>query len=586
MKSLLLLLVMFSGIAALGQSKKAKHKHNSSDTLQITFRDGRISKTSDFTVLRTREVLKIIVENVNPFLFDITTKQYQNDYLNELKNEQALLLNYNLGSLKFEFPETSNMSLSTVQLDDRNFTKSVSDKIIKLDSLKTLQNKINKVYDEEINPRKNNLTDSNLTEQQKNELIEKINQHDIDLAKVINKRDILKEELDSLSNQNQDDEADKKMAYVYQKLFNSQLEAYNKKINELQSFFNFFQALKLLVYSSGKSFEDMAMEKQILANRYLNKATSMDNLNGMDLVFQMHTLLDNISLEKSNLDNTFNEFILKKKNNDFEKELTLNMSAILKDLNEQKKKINITSLDEIIANTVLLYNAIDKETFTYNFLINNVKEKADYISFEFNATSKNAMPYVIKPKPVYYTLTVPLKNGVQMNVSSGFFFNIGIFNKEYKYQATDSTQSLFKVVPTSNKLREHFSPSIGLMLHIYERSNSATKVAGAIGFSTSNATDLRYYVGGSLIFGKTQRFVLSSGVVGGQRQILKSSFGESRFDDKDDNITVSKEFKDNNLSIPTQPKFRLGWFISLTLNLWGKSPKEFDFENIQKTKSN
>ncbi len=562
------------------QTKNKKLNKDKADTLQITFRDGNAIKKYDFSEMKSKEVLKIIVENVNPFLFDITTKQYQNDHLNEMKNEQAMLLNYSLGSLKFDFPETISLPLSTVQTDDTNFVAIVNKKLSKLSSL---QKEINEVYYEKIYPKKKLInTDTTLSDTAKEVLKSDIDKIDNDLSKRIDERNNLRGEIKNLSKQKDNS----KVAYISQNLFNMQLRDYNESINKLQRFFNFFQALKLLVYSSGKDIKEMKSEKEELANLYLKNIGLNKKMNSMDLIFEIHTILSNVSIAKASLDNTFNDFILKKKNTEVDKELTLNMTVILKDLNEQMKKININALDEIIGNTVLLYNAINEESFTYHFLINNVKEKADYVSFEFNATSKNAISYIIKPKPIFYSLTVPLKKGIQMNVSSGFFFNIGIFNKEYKYQAVDSKDSLFKIVQTSGKLKEHFSPSIGLLLHVYQRSNSATKLAGSLGFSTNNATDLRYYVGGSVIFGKSQRFVFSTGAVGGQRQILKSSFGESRYDDINDKITVSKEFKDKNLSIPTQAKFRVGWFMSLTLNLWGKNTKEFDFESLQKTGAN
>jgi hypothetical protein len=548
------------------------------DTLKITFKDGEMIKKTPFNELRNGQVLKIEIQNINPFLFDITTKQYQNDFLNEMNNEQAILLNYNLGGLTIDLPEANVISLSAVEVKDKNF-RATTNKIF--DSLSKVQKYINEVYYKKIEPLRDSIKIHNGEEEYIKSKNNDIDAIEIGIASITRTRDSLNIALRNLKTDDSNG-----IAFISQNLFNTVLRDYNLEVNKLQAFFKFFQALKLLVYSSGKTIEEMSSEKVELANSYLNELDlHKTKITDLALLKKVHDIFNKIDKSRLDLDRIYLDFLIRKGNTQVEKDITVNMGLIISSINDQKKKVNINSLDLIVGNTVLLYNAINKESFTFRFLINNIKEKTDFVSFEFNAVSKNAIPYIVKPKPISYSLTIPLKGGIQMNVSSGFFFNFGIHDKQYKYQAIDAKDSLFSVIETSPKFKQYFSPSIGLMLHVYQRSNSSTKFAGSFGFSTNNATDLRYYLGGSLILGKTQRLVVTSGAVGAQRQILKSTFGEGRFTDVGNQIQVSKQFKDNNINIPTESKFRIGWFVSLTFNLWGKSNKEFDFESLQKPSS-
>ena len=157
-----------------------------------------------------------------------------------------------------------------------------------------------------------------------------------------------------------------------------------------------------------------------------------------------------------------------------------------------------------------------------------------------------------------------------MNVSSGFFFNFGLGNDEFLYKPKNDTS--FEISKSDKALRNVFLPSIGLMLHIYERTYKSFKSALSIGFSTTNATDVKYYFGVSGIFGKNQRWVLSAGICGGEKEVFKGNFGEGT------GMLVSKKYKESHLEIETVKKFKAGEFVSFTFNLFGSTPKGFNFD--------
>lgn len=357
--------------------------------------------------------------------------------------------------------------------------------------------------------------------------------------------------------------------------FIDNVKNYNENILKLQQLFSFYQALKIQVYSPGKKIEDLVKEKRELFILYLRDSlknySQLDTIKSFELTYLFHSVLSNIKKITGKLNDDYTTFVFNKGNTDEEKKMALNMKSIIDWLLEEQKKISVNTLDNIISNTTLLYNSINDEMFTQNYIIDNIKDKTDYVQFVFDATPKLQNQSAIIPKPITYKVTMPIKQGVQMNVSSGVFFNVGLGNEEWYYKPT-SKPDTFQIAKSSYKLGDLFRPSIGLLLQVYKRSPYADRIAGCFGFST-NATDINYYLGGSWIFGKSQRFVVSAGLVGGQKEVLKGTFGEGS-----EERLVSKTFKEKNPSIEVAKKFKLGAFFSLTFNLWGKSTKEFNFE--------
>ena len=404
-------------------------------------------------------------------------------------------------------------------------------------------------------------------------LQDNINQSDFKVASLIRERDKLREDLYNITENVKDKSHQLLIGLQYR--FIDHIREYNEYILKLQRLFCFYQALKIQVYTPEKKIGDLLSEKITLLAKYLNgilpKETNLDSIKSFELTYIFHSVLTEIKKVVSKLNDDYTKFVFNKGTSEDEKKLAVNMKSVIDWLSEEKKKISGSIMDNIISNTTLLYNSINNGMFTQNFIIDNIKDKTDYVQFVFEATPKLQNQTSIFPKPISYKITMPIMDGMQMNVSSGVFFNIGLGNEEWYYKPTNKPDT-FQITKASYKFGDLFRPSIGLLLQVYKRSPYADRFAGCFGFST-NATEINYYIGGSWIFGKSQRFVISAGLVGGQKEVLKGGFGEGNVDK-----LVSKSFKENNPTLEVSKKFKVGAFFSLTFNLWGKSTKEFNFE--------
>jgi hypothetical protein len=563
----------FIGLLSINAQSKGdgkKHK-NDTDTLFFSIKDNKYTKSYNNNVfvrfLDARNPMHITIKNINPFLYDITMKEFQNDYLNEMKNENIQTYNYNVGSIALNFPEPSSRNFNFIEPKNEE----VKQKLNSLtDSMTSKQSAINKVYYKSIYP----LTDSIKKYPEKADSFQKIiDNYDVQVAQLVQSKNDFK---NSLSNVKQEATgiAEKSTVFIgLQSDFIHSLNEYNKAVIRMQQLFYFYQALKIEVYSPGKPFNELYIEKKIILNKYLADFDKLNReINPYELTFHFHKILADIKKSVEEMKEIYFKFMLYKGKTDEENKLAGSMQALLDWLADEQKKFSVNDMDRIIMSIVLLYNSINEEMFTQNYTIDQIKDKTDYVQFVFEAKPKMQNQSTIIPKPISYKITMPVKHGVQLNVSSGIFFNIGLSGEKWYYRPTVNIDS-FQMTKAPYKFGDLFKPSIGVLLQVYRRAPYTNRFAGCFGFST-NASDINYYLGGSLILGKSQRIVISSGLAGGQKDVFNYSFGEGR----DDRI-VSKTFKEKNPQILTEKKFKLGAFLSLSFNLWGKATKEFNYES-------
>jgi hypothetical protein len=216
---------------------------------------------------------------------------------------------------------------------------------------------------------------------------------------------------------------------------------------------------------------------------------------------------------------------------------------------------------------VKLYNDINPNNFTLNYKTLIVSDNADVINYKFQAKPIESASCITSQKPINLNYTVNIRTGLKLDISTGLFANLGLNNNTYRFDKYKNSDTLKVVV--KNKNESKFIPSVGFLLHAYRRTPANIKLAGCFGISTSDATKLKYYVGGSLIFGRSQRFILNFGLAGQQINVAA------------DEYAVGKIFNAKNVSLPEsvpfakEAPFMLGGFIGITVNLSGSSGSDF-----------
>lgn len=194
------------------------------------------------------------------------------------------------------------------------------------------------------------------------------------------------------------------------------------------------------------------------------------------------------------------------------------------------------------------YEEIKDHPFTYNY---SFTPKADEVKLSITLTpNDSAQVKNIKPKTLA-PLELSVYGGIKVNASLGISFG-GYFNRPQAYFHRDS------IIRADDK--DLFQPIITSFIHFYRQSQGSVSFGGSFGLGIAlggeSAGLQTYFLGPSLIFGKGQRVVLTTGVMGGKVERLAQGY------------EVGDAF-DNGI-IPTRSVYDLGYFLGFSFNLAGK----------------
>lgn len=161
-----------------------------------------------------------------------------------------------------------------------------------------------------------------------------------------------------------------------------------------------------------------------------------------------------------------------------------------------------------------------------------------------SAKAKNLVERKLNP------IKIQTYGGLKVNASVGISF-ASYFERPQNYLVRDG-------IIIGDDL-DAFSPVITSFVHFYGEGKKQTTVGGTFGFGVSlggeNSGLQNYFLGPSLIMGKSQRVVLTTGVMGGQVNRISSGY----------NVGDALEGE----TVPTRSGYELGAFFGVSFNIGG-----------------
>lgn len=150
-------------------------------------------------------------------------------------------------------------------------------------------------------------------------------------------------------------------------------------------------------------------------------------------------------------------------------------------------------------------------------------------------------------------IEVSVYGGLQINASVGLSFG-QFFERPLQYFVRDS-------LIQSSKL-DAFTPYLTSFVHFYTQHRGNVSVGGSfgVGIPLDNGGGLEaitFFLGPSLMLGRNERIVLSAGLLGGRTTQLSGGF------------SVGDPFEADASLLQTASRYNLGYFMSLSFNLFG-----------------
>lgn len=197
------------------------------------------------------------------------------------------------------------------------------------------------------------------------------------------------------------------------------------------------------------------------------------------------------------------------------------------------------------------YEEILSNDFTYKYQT-NAKEDLTELTIKLNP-KENLPSNVQVSSRKLATYQIPTRGGLKINGSVGLGFG-QFFSRPESYFVRDSVI-----------LSEHddsFVPYLASFLHFYPYHPNQLAFGGSFGvgipvFNTQNEQSMAFFLGPSIFMGGAQRITITGGVLGARVQALSSGYA------------VGDVLDAPALGIPTTGRYKLGYFLSVSINFLG-----------------
>lgn len=236
-------------------------------------------------------------------------------------------------------------------------------------------------------------------------------------------------------------------------------------------------------------------------------------------------------------------------------------------LNSFQKDFDSFDGTTMIGQINFMIKMVNKDNFQVTYETHSIAENADFIryrvEFKPNVLDHN-IPQGVAPANLEISFKV--RGGWKYDVSSGFVLDIGLKDPSYYFDKTSDPSG--KTV-TLRQFGDggNVTPSLAAFLNGYKRTSSNVKIGGAFGLGLSNNARFRLYLGPSIILGRKERIVISSGVSFGAISRLSNGYSVSQVLNNDSTLPTE---------VPTVlDKFQFGGYFGIGFNLTGKSNQSF-----------
>ncbi len=240
---------------------------------------------------------------------------------------------------------------------------------------------------------------------------------------------------------------------------------------------------------------------------------------------------------------------------DEEEDMPKDIKDYLDDAKEAMNGIKDFENENKIELLINNYDKLSEPYFTY--YTKPFQPKKDEIEVNIDVTSDKLN--CKRTVPVNYNNSYKVSGGWKIDFSTGVFFNGGnkdFLGRDLEY-LPDGSDSVVTIYDKNENNRMMLS--VGGFAHIYKRTGRSVTIALSPGISTTlNLDGVNLHLGGSIIFGRKNRGIITAGATFKESAVLNSNYSY-------DGSYTKKLLPDDP---PSTKKFPVvGWFVALTYNI-------------------
>lgn len=214
------------------------------------------------------------------------------------------------------------------------------------------------------------------------------------------------------------------------------------------------------------------------------------------------------------------------------------------------KPENKGNLEKKVANGINLYEAIQNADFI-EYIDGGQAENDVFSSTPTLNDSNGKELYKFEP------IKISTRGGVKVNFSSGYLVS---FRGDDSYSSFRINDGEITAIREDN--RDDLTHALGALVHVYPRGYKDIQPAFSAGISLEDDADIGFYVGGSLLFTESNRFVFTAGLSFTRIDQLNTT-NLSEIQEDGSRTFLSEE----NTNIVLDNVFRGAFFVGITFNL-------------------
>lgn len=217
--------------------------------------------------------------------------------------------------------------------------------------------------------------------------------------------------------------------------------------------------------------------------------------------------------------------------------------------NQSSNAQNDLSLEELMS-LQLRFRELASMSFSYDAVVIMEKEVADLTATFVLRDTLNKSLKDAEKTPRVKTVQLESRGGLRINTSFGVSFS-QFFDPEQKFSVRNNQV----VADDGNTIQ----PTLTTFMHFYATGRKGTTVGGTFGLGIplngGNISAINFFLGPSLLFGQSQRIILSGGLCAGPVDRLAKGF------------KVGDAFDPANGDIPLRSRYELGYFMGISFGL-------------------
>jgi|GEM_PF-5068812 len=198
----------------------------------------------------------------------------------------------------------------------------------------------------------------------------------------------------------------------------------------------------------------------------------------------------------------------------------------------------------------------------YIYTIKNIP-KADMLKLDYSIVPKEGT--LLNSQTTVGSYEIPIKGGLKIDFSAGLA-GTSLINQSFYVKDSVPTNADLKRGKIKENPKFPFDLGPAAFMHFYCRSGRLCNLGGNFGIMTNTEGDLRYLLGGSLMFGIKTRFCLNTGVTVGKVKELRDDYRQALGNDYT-NVSSKDDLYINRFKVGFYFGFSVSAFQSKSVSL-------------------